>query len=290
MNKSKFTGTGVAMITPFTSSKEVDYDALAKVINHLINGKVDYLVSLGTTGETSTLAKEEKDQIVAFTKKNIAGRVPLVVGIGGNDTSKIINTIQNTDLSGIDAILSVSPAYNKPNQNGIFEHYKAICESSPLPIILYNVPARTGSNITAETTLRIANHSAKFIAIKEASGIMEQCMRIIRDKPEGFLVISGDDLLTLPCLGMGMDGVISVAAHADPFSFSEMVRQALANNFTKARELHYKLLDIMTGIFEDGSPGGIKAILHYKGICENEVRLPLFPINELLYKKLTRGF
>ncbi len=288
MTAHSFRGTGVAMITPFNAKKEIDYPALEKVINHLINGHVNYLVSLGTTGETATLSKEEKKQVIDFTVKTIAGRVPMVLGIGGNHTAEIISTIEHTNFEGIAAILSVSPYYNKPNQEGIFQHYKAIGEASPLPIILYNVPARTGANMTAETTLRIAHHSDKFIGMKEASCDIIQCMKIIKDKPKDFLVISGDDSYTLPLLGMGMDGVISVAAHVFPDKFSAMVNAGLKNDFDTARKLHYEMLNLMTGIFEDGSPGGIKAMLHAMGICDNEVRLPLAKVNDALYEKLKK--
>ena len=288
MSDSRFRGTGVAMVTPFNSRKEIDFNALEKIINHLINGKVDYLVTQGTTGEPATLSKEEKKELTKFTIKTIAGRVPLVLGIGGNNTAEMIHTLENTDFTGIDAILSVNPYYSRPNPNGVFHHYQAVAAVAPRPIILYNVPSRTGSNMSAELTLRIAHSSDKFIAIKEASCDVIQCMKIIRDKPKDFLVISGDDSFTLPLIGIGLDGVISVAAHADPLNFSDMVRAALANDYSKARELHYKLLDMMTAIFEEGSPGGIKAILHSKGLCENEVRLPLWNVSDALYERLKK--
>ena len=276
------------MITPFNAKKEIDFNALEKVINHLINGKVDYLVTQGTTGEPATLTKEEKKELTQFTIKTIAGRVPLVLGIGGNNTAEMIHAYEHTDFTGIDAILSVNPYYSKPNPNGVYHHYKALEAVAPRPILLYNVPGRTGSNMSAELTLRIAHMSPKFIGIKEASCDVIQCMKIIRDKPKDFLVISGDDAFTLPLLGIGMDGVISVAAHADPLNFSEMVRTGLRNDYIKARELHYKMMDCMTGIFEEGSPGGIKAILHSKGLCENEVRLPLWNVSDVLYERLKK--
>jgi 4-hydroxy-tetrahydrodipicolinate synthase len=286
MKNKKFIGTGVAIVTPFTSSKEVDFTSLKKIIEHLITNKIEYLVFLGTTGETTTLTDEEKHKIIAFAKESVKGRVPIVIGIGGNNTAEVVNSIKETDFNGIDAILSVSPYYNKPTQLGIYYHYKEVAEAAPVPVILYNVPGRTGSNICAETTIKLANDFKNIIAIKEASGNMEQYMQIIKNKPEDFLVISGDDALTLPSLSLGMDGVISVAAHANPLAFSNMVRLGLEGNFVEARKIHYQLLDVMLGIFLEGNPGGIKAILHSKELCENEVRLPLYPISDELYNKL----
>lgn len=286
MSNTKFIGTGVAIVTPFTAAKEIDYTSLKKIIEHLITNKVEYLVFLGTTGECATLTGEEKHKIIAFAKENINGRVPLVVGIGGNNTAEVVEFIKETDLNGVDAILSVSPYYNKPTQTGIYYHYKEIAEASPVPIILYNVPGRTGANITAETTLKLANDFKNIIAIKEASGNFEQYMQIIKNKPADFLVVSGDDALTLPSLSIGMNGVISVAAHANPLEFSNMVRLGLEGKFEEARKIHYQLLDMMLGIFLEGNPGGIKAILHAKGLCENEVRLPLYKVSDELYNKL----
>jgi len=281
-----FKGTGVAVVTPFTTAKEVDYPALKKIINNLIHNKVEYLVMLGTTGESVALTKEEKKKIIDTARETIAGRVGLVIGIGGNYTDEILKTIKETDFNGIDAILSVSPYYNKPSQKGIYQHYKAISEATSLPVILYNVPSRTMSNIAAETTLQLANDCKNIIGIKEASGNFEQCMMIIRDKPEGFLVISGDDVITLPLISMGMDGVISVIANAYPLEFSNMVRAALKGDIKEAAKLHYQLLAVMQHIYLEGNPAGIKALLHTKGFSENILRLPLCPVSEGLYGKL----
>lgn len=282
---NKFRGTGVAIVTPFKANNEVDFEGLENVTNHIINGKCEYIVILGTTGETATLNKQEKQQVVDTIKRVNNGRVPLVMGIGGNNTAEILETIAHFDFTGFDAVLSVSPYYNKPNQQGLIHHYTAIADACPVPVILYNVPGRTGSNMTAVTTLTLAKHS-NIIGMKEASGNMEQCMAIIKNKPDDFLVISGDDALTLPLIGAGMDGVISVIANAYPADWSEMVRLALAGDFVAARKLHYKLLDLSITIFADGSPGGIKELLNYMNICSTHVRLPLYPVNDEVKNKL----
>lgn len=282
---NKFRGTGVAIVTPFKANNEVDFEGLENVTNHIINGKCEYIVILGTTGETATLNKQEKQQVVDTIKRVNNGRVPLVMGIGGNNTAEILETIAHFDFTGFDAVLSVSPYYNKPNQQGLIHHYTAIADACPRPVILYNVPGRTGSNMTAATTLTLAKHP-NIIGMKEASGNMEQCMAIIKNKPDDFLVISGDDALTLPLIGAGMDGVISVIANAYPADWSEMVRLALAGDFVAARKLHYKLLDLSITIFADGSPGGIKELLNYMNICGTHVRLPLYPVNDEVKNKL----
>jgi len=278
--------TGVALITPFKEDREIDYEGLSSLIEYLIGGGPEFLVSLGTTGESSVLSKEEKIEVVAFTKKRINGRVPFVVGIGGNNTSAVVEEIQSTDFVGVDAILSVSPAYNKPTQEGIYQHFKAISKACPVDIILYNIPGRTGSNISAETTLRLANDFDNIVAIKEASRDMDQIMKILRDKPKTFKVLSGDDAFTLPMLLMGADGVISVQAMVQPKEFSEMVRQGLAGNLEKARALHYPQLEIIDHLFAEGNPAGVKACLKIKGICEEHVRLPLVSISRDRYRKL----
>lgn len=283
---SGFRGTGVALVTPFQKDGSIDYKGLGNVIDHVIKGGVEYVVSLGTTGETPVLSKEEKKSVVNFTIERVNKRVGVVVGIGGNNTAEVIETFEHYNLNGVDAILSVSPYYNKPSQRGIIAHYKAIAEHSPLPIILYNVPGRTSSNITAETTLQLAEEVKNIFAVKEASGNMDQIMKIIKYKPKDFLVISGDDLITLPILASGGDGVISVIANAFPKEFSEMTRQGLAGNFSKARDLHYKLDELTRLIFADGNPAGIKYILDKKGICSAYVRLPLVNINEQIKKLL----
>lgn len=281
----KFKGTGVAIITPFKENEEIDFPALEKVTEHIINGGCEYIVMLGTTGETATQSAAEKRQVVDTILKANNKRVPLVMGIGGNNTREVIATIKDFNFDGIDAVLSVCPYYNKPNQQGIINHYTAIADASLLPIILYNVPGRTGVNMTAATTLKLAEHK-NIIAMKEASGNMEQCMAIIKDKPADFLVISGDDSLTLPFMSIGMDGVISVVAHAHPADFSEMVRQSLKGDFEAARKLHYKTFESSTTIFADGSPSGIKIMLEQMGICGSTVRMPLAPVNNEVKAKL----
>ncbi len=279
-------GTGVAIVTPFTKTGAVDFAGLSKLINHLIKGKVEYLVVLGTTGETATLTKDEKQQVIKHVIKETKKRVPLVMGIGGNNTQEVVETIKHTDLSALAAILSVSPYYNKPSQQGIYQHYKAIAQSTTKPIILYNVPGRTMSNITADTTLKLAHDFKNIIGIKEASGNLEQCMSIIKNKPKDFLVISGDDNLTLPLLACGADGVISVLANAYPKDFSEMVRCGLKGDFKTAQKLHYKTFEITNQLFADGNPGGVKIALELLKICGPDVRLPLVKPNEAVQQKL----
>ena len=284
---SKFIGTGVALVTPFKKDKSIDKKSIVRIVNHIIEGGAEYIVVLGTTGESVTLTKEEKQHVVSLVIQTVNKRVPIVMGLGGNNTQEIINAMNHpSDFKGIDALLSVSPYYNKPNQEGIYQHYKALAKVSRLPIILYNVPGRTGSNISAETTLRLAREFKNIIGIKEASGNLEQAMKIIKNKPSSFKVISGDDSLTLPMIACGAEGVISVVANAFPKDFSEMVRQTLAGNLPKARTLHYKLTDITEQLFADGNPGGIKAALEILDLCKAYVRLPLMPINAETRKKL----
>jgi 4-hydroxy-tetrahydrodipicolinate synthase len=285
---SKFKGTGVAIVTPFNKDNTIDYKSLGKLIDFIIKGGVEYIVVLGTTGESVTLSKEEKKSVVTHVIENVNKRVPLVLGLGGNNTQEIVTSLKKTtDFNQIDAILSVSPYYNKPNQRGIYQHYKAIAEVSPIPIILYNVPGRTASNLTADTTLKLANEFKNIIAIKEASGNLEQCMKIIKHKPKDFSVISGDDMLTLPMIAAGADGVISVVANAFPKDFSEMTRQILNGNVKEAQKLHYKLTDIIEQLFADGNPAGIKAVLEMMKICQANVRLPLVKINKATQNVLT---
>ncbi len=272
---NKLTGTGVAIITPFKKSGEVDFDSLAKVIDFIIDSGVEYLVTLGTTGETPTLSKKEQTEIVDFTAKKINSRVPLVLGIGGNNTKEVIEHFSNFSLENITAILSSSPAYNKPSQEGIFQHYKAISESSPLPIILYNVPGRTSSNISAEITLRLANECENIQGIKEASGNMVQCMHILKNMPGDFLFVSGDDHISLPLIACGAKGVISVIANSFPKDFSEMIRLCLRNDFEGAQKLHYKLLPAYDLLFIENNPAGIKTFLSELNLIENVLRLPL---------------
>jgi len=285
---TKFKGTGVAIVTPFNKDSSIDYKSLGKLVDFIIKGGVEYIVVLGTTGESVTLSKEEKQSIITHVIENVNKRVPIVLGLGGNNTQEIVNSLKKTaDFNNVDALLSVSPYYNKPNQRGIYQHYKAISEVSPLPIILYNVPGRTASNLTAETTLKLANDFKNIIAIKEASGNLEQCMKIIKNKPKDFSVISGDDMLTLPMIAAGADGVISVVANAFPKDFSEMTRQILAGNVKEAQKLHYKLTDIIEQLFADGNPAGIKAVLEMMKICTANVRLPLVKVNKVTQNALT---
>lgn len=283
-----FTGTGVAIITPFTAKGAVDFPALSKLVEHLIKGRVEYIVVMGTTGESATLSKEEKQKVVEHIIKVTKKRLPLVLGVGGNNTAEIIETLKKDDLSAFSAILSVSPYYNKPSQEGIYQHYKAISKASPLPIILYNVPGRTSSNIAWDTTIRLANEFKNIIAIKEASGNLEQCMKIIKHRPDNFLIISGDDNLTLPIIASGGDGVISVVANAYPADFSDMVRHALIHDLKTAQKLHYKLLEITEQLFADGNPGGIKYVLSQKKITGSHVRLPLVEPNDTVKAKLKK--
>ena len=278
---SKFKGTGVAIVTPFNKDNSIDYKSLNKLVDFIIKGGVEYVVVLGTTGESVTLSKEEKQSVVTHVIENVNRRVPIVLGLGGNNTQEILSAFKkSSDFNNIDAILSVSPYYNKPNQRGIYQHYKAIAEASPLPIVLYNVPGRTASNVTADTTIKLATDFKNIIAVKEASGNLEQCMKIIKHRPKDFLVISGDDMLTLPMIASGADGVISVVANAFPKDFSEMTRQILAGNVKEAQKLHYKLTDIIEQLFADGNPAGIKAVLEMLKICSPTVRLPLVNVNK----------
>lgn len=273
--RTELRGTGVALVTPFHQDKSVDYDSLSRLIDHVIGGEVDYVVSLGTTGESATLSSEEQDQVLAHTIGAVDQRVPVVAGFGGNNTEAVINRIKGASLDGVAAILSVSPYYNKPTQQGIYNHYKALDDVSPLPIILYNVPGRTASNLTAETTIRLAKDCANIMAIKEASGDLSQCMDIVANAPEGFLVISGEDELTLPMISFGMHGVISVIANAFPKAYSDMVRLAREGNFAEATEIQFRLLRIMRLLFTEGNPGGVKCALKLLDVCGDTVRLPL---------------
>jgi 4-hydroxy-tetrahydrodipicolinate synthase len=284
----KFKGTGTAIITPFHREGNIDFNSFEGIINYQIDNGVNYIVFLGTTGEAVTLSDDERNAVMNFAVEIVDGRVPVVIGIGGNNTRQIINTMQCISFDGIDAVLSVSPYYNKPQPNGLFYHYKEIAAVCPVPIIIYNVPGRTASNIDSDTTLRIAHEISNVIAVKEASKDLEQCARIIKDKPEDFLVISGNDELTLPFMALGGDGVISVIANAFPAEFSEMVRLCLDNRFDKARELHLRLLDVVEAIYEDGSPSGIKAVLAMKGLCKKTVRLPLVKINKSLSIRIAK--
>jgi 4-hydroxy-tetrahydrodipicolinate synthase len=282
---NKLTGTGVAIVTPFKKN-QVDFDALDRMINFIIDNGVEYIVTLGTTGETPTLTKKEQREIVDFTAEKINDRVPLVLGVGGNNTKEVIDHVSNFSLEKITAILSSSPNYNKPSQEGIFQHYKAIGEASSLPIILYNVPARTGSNITAETTLRLAKECENIKGIKEASGNMIQCMHILKNMPEDFLFVSGDDHISLPLVACGSKGVISVVANCFPKNFSELIRLSLKNEFQKAAKLHLKLLPAYDLLFVENNPAGVKAFLYELKLIENELRLPLVPLSAPNHQKV----
>jgi len=275
---NKFKGTGVAIVTPFKKSGAIDFESFEKILDHVILGGVGFVVLLGTTGEASTISKQEKKALTGFAVKIIRKRVPLVVGIGGNNTSEVVLAIHGTLFQGIDGILSVCPYYSKPQQEGIYQHFKTIAEASPVPVILYTVPGRTSSNISALTTLRLAHDFSNIIGIKEASGNFEQIYQVLKHRPKDFLVLSGDDGITLPLIAAGADGVISVTANAYPSELSEMVRLSLAGNFKDAREIHYRLIDFTNALFLDGSPAGIKAALHKKEFCENILRLPLVPV------------
>ena len=283
--RKTLSGTGVALVTPFDYKEAVDYTALGKLIDFDIENGVEYVITLGTTGETPTLTKQEKLDIVNFTYEKVNGRVPVVVGIGGNSTSEVIENLKNFPLEKATAVLSASPYYNKPSQEGIYQHYKALAAASPKPIILYNVPGRTGSNMTAETTLRLAKEK-NIAGMKEASGNMVQCMHILRDRPEDFLLVSGDDHVAMPLIACGMDGVISVAANCFPKDFSEMIRLSLKGDFAAARPLHYKCLEGNDLLFAENNPAGVKAFLYELGIIKNVLRLPVVPLSDGIHQKV----
>lgn len=280
----KLHGTGVALVTPMNEKGEIDFKSLKKLLAHTAKG-VDYYVVMGTTGESATLSKEEKKIVLSFVIENNAKKLPIVYGIGGNNTSGVLEEIKSTTLDGVDALLSVSPYYNKPSQDGIYQHFKAVAEASPLPVILYNVPGRTASNLTAETTLRLANLK-NIIGVKEASGNLEQCMKIAREKPKDFLLISGDDMLTLPIYAIGGVGVISVLANALPSVFLKIKENMVSRNLAKAQAEQFRILDINGPMYEEGNPVGVKYLLSLMGICKPFVRLPLVEASEALQKKI----
>jgi 4-hydroxy-tetrahydrodipicolinate synthase len=275
----KFKGTGVAIVTPFKNDSSLDFSALGRVINHVIKGGVNYIVALGTTGESVTLTKDEKQAVISYVIESVDGRVPLMAGIGGNNTQEVINSIRQADLTGIDALLSVTPYYNKPTQRGIFQHFKSIATWSPVPVIMYNVPGRTGCNISADTCLELAHNCENITGVKEASGDLAQIMKIIKGKPENFGVISGDDMLTLPVIATGGIGVISVLGNAFPQACSELVNHALKGNFRSAREIQFRYMEMIELLFTEGNPAGIKAILSVLDICQNYLRLPLVSVS-----------
>lgn len=281
-----FKGVGVALVTPFQSNGQVDFTALQRLVEHQINNGTDYLVVQGTTGESATLSSDEKKAVLDFIIEINAKRLPIVLGIGGNNTRAVLEAIKSTELKDVDGILSVSPYYNKPSQEGIYLHYKTISAATSKPIILYNVPGRTMSNVLAQTTLRIARDCKNIVAVKEASGNLEQVMEIINNKPEGFVVLSGDDALTLPHMAIGGDGVISVVANAFPKRFSTLVHAAMENNMDLAREKHYELIEVIQQLFADGNPGGVKHVLKLLNICDDNLRLPLVPVSKDVADKL----
>lgn len=283
---NRFRGLGVALVTPFRANGAIDHAALAKVIEHQITGGIDYLVVMGTTGESATISTEEKKQLLAQVIEVVHNRIPIVFGIGGNNTAEVVEQLQAFDMDGVDAILSVSPYYNKPTQEGIYQHYKALAQVSLRPIILYNVPGRTMSNIAAETTLRLARDFKNIIAIKEASGNLDQVGLILKHRPEDFLVISGDDALTLPILALGGDGVISVVGNGLPEEFTRLVHAALKGDFQTAQKEHLNLIELITLLFVEGNPGGIKEVLKALGLCDVHMRLPLVPVSEGTAKKI----
>jgi len=286
--QSRLKGTGVALVTPFRKDFSIDFPSLDKLINHVTENGADYFVILGTTAESVTLNKEEKNAILNFVIESNVKKLPIIAGFGGNNTNEIMNSIKHYNFSGIDGILSVTPYYNKPNQRGLYSHYKAIAETSPVPVILYNVPGRTSVNMTAETVLQLANDFKNIIAVKEASGNFEQIMTISKNRPDDFLVISGDDLITLPLISCGVDGVISVAANAFPALFTNLVNLALKGKFKEAWEIQQKLIEIINSLFVEGNPAGVKAALKVLGICQEYLRLPLVPVSKNTYNKLAK--
>lgn len=280
------TGTGVAIITPFKKDLSVDFISLGKVIDHILTGGVDYIVTLGTTGETPVLSKEEKRDIIQFTVKHVNFRVPIVVGVGGNDTTSVLKDLQELPMENAVAILSAAPYYNKPSQEGLYQHYKMIAAHAPKPIILYNVPGRTGRNMEPSTTLRLAREVGNIIGIKEAGNSIVQCMEILKERPNGFLVLSGDDDLIFPQMACGMDGVISVAANAFPKLFSDMIRLCQQQDFKTAKLINDKLMNAYRLMFAENNPAGVKAFLHEMNLIENELRLPLVPMSNIYHQEV----
>ena len=284
----KFKGTGVAIVTPFKSDSSVDFAAMGRVVNHVINGGVNYIVALGTTGESVTLTQDEKNAVISYVAEIIDERIPLVVGFGGNNTQEVINAIRQADLEKVDAILSVAPYYNKPSQKGLIMHFNAVATCSPVPVIIYNVPSRTSCNISADTSIELAHECDNIVAIKESSGDINQIMKIIKGKPDNFNVISGDDTMTLPVIAAGGIGVISVLANAFPSVCSDIVNHALKNDFKKARELQFKYLEATELLFLEGSPAGVKAFMSMLNLCNNILRLPLTTVSRPTYSRIQK--
>ena len=284
--QQQFRGTGIAIVTPFNSDRSIDWHSFGQLVEFWINGKIDYLVVLGTTGESATIHGEEKQQVFSFVQKAVNGRVPLVAGIGGNDTRRVISEFGGYDLTGYSAILSVAPYYNKPNQEGLFRHYQAVAAAAPLPVMIYNVPGRTGQNLTAATQLRIARECPNVFATKEASGNLDQISQVLANRPDGFLVISGDDALTVPMLALGADGVTSVIANAYPRGFSDMVRAGLAGDFQTARTFHHRYSEVIRTLFAEGSPSGVKAYLSRMNLCQHTFREPVCQVSPELFAEI----
>jgi 4-hydroxy-tetrahydrodipicolinate synthase len=284
--RDKFRGTGIAIVTPFENDGKIDWENFRRLINFWINSKVEYLVVMGTTGESATIHGEEKQQVFSFVKEVNADRVPLMAGIGGNDTHDVLENFKTFNLDGYTAILSVSPYYSKPNQEGIFQHYKALNAATPLPVMLYNVPSRTGQSVAADTQLRIASECKNIFGVKEASGNFDLIMQLLKYKPADFVVVSGDDALTLPMMALGAEGVISVVANAYPKGFSDMVRLCMSGHFADAQTLHYRYTDIIASMFSEGSPSGVKAYLNEMGLCSDRVRMPVWPVSDKLREKI----
>lgn len=282
----QFKGTGVAVITPFHSYGTIDFTALENTINHIINGGVDFVLALGTTSEAATLSADERNAVVNYFIETVNNRVPIMLGVGGNNTQDVVDTIKSLSFDGIDAILSVAPYYNRPQQKGMYQHFKTIAGVCPVPVYLYNVPSRTACNISAETVLKLAEEIDNIVGIKEASGDLLQIMHIIKNKPKGFTVLSGDDALTLPIISLGGEGVISVIANAFPKEYSTMVNAAMKANYSKARTIHYQLIDMIEAIFADGNPAGVKAAMEMLGICKNNLRLPLVKVNKAVSNRI----
>jgi len=285
----KLRGTGVAIVTPFKNDSSIDFAALGLVINYVIDGGVNYIVVMGTTGESVTLTKDEKSALISYVVEAIDKRVPLIVGFGGNNTQDVINSIRRATLTDIDGILSVTPYYNKPSQKGLIQHFKAIATCSPIPVILYNVPGRTSCNISSDTCLQLAHECDNIVAVKEASGDISQIMRIIKGKPEDFSVISGDDMMTIPLIAAGGSGVISVLANAFPTQCSELVNHSLKYNFKAAREIQFRFLEMIELLFIEGNPSGVKAMLNIMNLCNNNLRLPLVPVSRTNYTRIQKA-
>lgn len=288
--RNPFTGTGVALVTPFRKPASIDFSKLESIINNIIANDVDYIVALGTTSEAATMTDTERHALQDFIIETVAGRCPIMLGMGGNNTLAVTDAIAGTNFDGISGILSVAPYYNKPNQRGLAQHFKQIADSSPVPVVIYNVPGRTGVNIAADTTLQLAAECPNIIGIKEASGNIAQVMQILKNKPERFLVISGDDALTYPMITLGAAGVISVIANALPKEMSSMVKYALKGDLKKALPLHYRMMPLMNAIFEEGNPSGIKALMEIQGKISNNLRLPLVKVSKPLYNKLSQYY